>query len=812
MQAPPEDDDTAFQISHYKPDAWLGKHWWDETQNVPIPSAKAKVGALHLVWCEHIKDGVGWLLLAHFGILTFLLKTFPDELYWLAWGVFLLEGLLKLSRGWARDHFFRGVPCAYVVLNRAAAHKFMAFYIRMLVLAATAELGLYVPYIIIAVSKVHQFYHDDAYARRGAFFDPSDPYSRPRTTEMIISSCALICIHWGTSAYNMLAFFMAMGLSSIFPGPELMEPVTASTKPNQNEIDLDRLLCLTWWLHLVRHPYLSASVSSAQPGRCGLQGQWFESVGDLKRILEESITQKSKNLTSAAGLWVSQDMAMRALSSVSKHGTMENCKAILEENGLLLLVLIVEEGNPMYCKGLAASTIGTLANRGCFDGEQLANLADAIPALQRLARSEESELQEMAIGSLLNITLNSSQQDEALNEMLASPEDMNSSHGPPEEKVSSRFFVESLLQTAHKGTTMRCRVLASGLLACLASKKKVRDAILRSPDHDYVILFSTALRSGATLEVKRSAAGLLWELAIWEPKAVGSGPHGDRCIQALVGALREPGEPSVAAAAAGALASLARENDEFKEKIVAVEGCVEALIEQLRGKLMWRLSNHLLEVYGIVYNKVQEQAQAQAARALWTLASGNQKIQDFIARKGAIPEIVKLLTVRNPYVQLQAAAALDALAHKNKSIQDLIGLYYREAFTGLADLLNPTRRDISSDLLEVVLEKAALAVRSLAENHTPNAEKLLGSGATDQLAAILERDKEKKFAHSKVTDVVIEALASTGGASRRTSVSVTSSRNSTSLSFSGTQFTMPGSAPRDYTPLHSVSRDLNIIS
>jgi hypothetical protein len=113
------------------------------------------------------------------------------------------------------------------------------------------------------------------------------------------------------------------------------------------------------------------------------------------------------------------------------------------------------------------------------------------------------------------------------------------------------------------------------------------------------------LRSGATLEVKRSAAGLLWELAVWEPKSLGSGAHGDRCINALVSALREPGEPSVAAAAAGALASLARDNDEYKEKIIAVEGCVEALIEQLRGKPMWRLSNHLLEVYGIIYNKVR---------------------------------------------------------------------------------------------------------------------------------------------------------------------------------------------------------------
>lgn len=601
MQASSQsDDETAFQISHYKPDAWLGKHWWDETQNVPIPSLRAKRGALHLVWVEHVKDGVGWFLLAHFGILTFLLKTFPDELYWLAWCVFLLEALLKISRGWARDHFFRGVPCAYVVLNRGAAHKFMAFYIRMLVLATTAELGLYVPYLIIAVSKVKMFYNDDAYARRGAFFDPADPYSRSRTTEMIISSCALICVHLGTSVYNTFAFLYAMGCDSITPTREVEE----SSKSSKNG-DLDRLLCLTWWLHLVRHPYLSASVSSAQPGRCGLQGQWFESVDDLKKILEESMNQKSKNLTSTAGLWVSQDMAMRALSSVSKHGSLDSCKSILDENGLLLLVLIVEEGNPMYCKGLAASTIGTLANRGCFDGEHLANLADAIPALQRLARSEESELQEMAIGSLLNITLNSNQQDEALDEMLASPEDVNSNSGPPDEKVSSRFFVESLLQTAHKGITMRCRVLASGLLACLASKKKVRDAILRSADHDYVIIFSTALRSGATLEVKRSAAGMLWELAIWEPKAVGSGPHGDRCIQALVGALREPGEPSVAAAAAGALASLARESDEFKEKIVGVEGCVEALIEQLRGKLMWRLSNHLLEVYGIVYNKVR---------------------------------------------------------------------------------------------------------------------------------------------------------------------------------------------------------------
>ncbi|CAM6090422.1 unnamed protein product [Calypogeia fissa] len=745
--------DDGAHTAHFVPDAW--KASWDFTQILPVPSQATKRAAEKLVRSERVQQGVGWLLLAHLTVTLGFMRVMSRNVCWITWAIFMLEVGVKLARRWGLTCCFQDVPCAYVPLHQGAAKQFIDLFGQGLGAITVTEVGLGVAYLYFITYEWIRW--SDS---KPPYDEPNNPYSTKLMLEMITGAGFLLLLCCASNLFVLRRYDIAMKLG---------KSSSKQGKPRSGE--LDRSLCLTWWVHIARHRHLSAAEARSQPGVCGLPGQWYESVVQLKRILEQSTVVGAGNDVKL--VWLSQEMAMRALLSVAIQGHSESCHLMIQDDGFRLLLLVLSEGKPESCRGLAAAAIAELADHECIESQGV-KLAAAVFPLKRLARSHVVELKEMALGALLNLTLNNEQRNQVVAEILSPGDDeyLSSDGGTVLDMVvasdSQNTFVDMLLHCVRRGPTTTCQVLASSLLVRLAPNQRVRDTILR----DYPLgtrhgsnleLFVKILRMGLTDDVQASVAGLLWELAYWDAKAIGDDIQGDSCIQALVSALW--GDTQVAAAAAGALASLAFNSTERKRRIVATEGSLDGLTRLLRDQSGTKMRHSENQD---TLAKVEAQGQAQAARALRILAASNDENQNLIVHAGAIAEVVKLLQKGNSHLHMQAAATLDAISHRNRRIQDFIGTNYPEVFPRLTQLLDPVRYDVLDVLvekhehhhiLEMVLEKVALALRSIAEGHRGNRERFLEAGAKERLQSILIRHRERDTRGNKLCNIVEKALS-----------------------------------------------------
>lgn len=567
-----EATDDGAHTAHFVPDAW--KASWDFTQILPVPSGATKLAAEKLVRAERAQQGIGWLLLLHLTVTLGFMRVMSRNVCWITWAIFMLEVAVKLARRWGLACCFQDVPCAYVPLHQGAAKRFIDLFGQGLGAITATEVGLGVAYIY-AITDEWTRWKDG----KAPYDEANSPYSTKLMLEMVTGAGFLLLLCCGSNLFVLQRYDIAMKLGR-----------SSSQQGKPRSGGLDRSLCLTWWVHIARHRHLSAAEARSQPGVCGLPGQWYESVLQLKKILEQSTVVGAGNDVKL--VWLSQEMAMRALLSVAIQGQSESCHLMLQDDGFRLLLLVLSEGKPESCRGLAAAAIAELSEHECIDSQGV-KLAAAVFPLKRLARSHIVELKEMALGALLNLTLNSEQRSQVVGEILSPGDDEYLSYDGSATVMDmvvasdsqSNTFVDMLLHCVRRGPTTTCQVLAASLLVRLAPNQRVRDTILR----DYPMgtrhgsnleLFVKILRIGLTDDVQAGVAGLLWELAYWDAKAVGDDPQGDSCIQALVAALW--GDTQVAAAAAGALASLAFNSTDRKRRIVSTEGSLDGLTRLLR--------------------------------------------------------------------------------------------------------------------------------------------------------------------------------------------------------------------------------------
>ncbi|KAG6553957.1 hypothetical protein Mapa_004874 [Marchantia paleacea] len=752
------DDERGEDLQqHVRPSGW--KAAWEQAQDALAPSPEIKKAADTLVWCELLQQSMGWLLLTQIGVLLGSFgQVMSQGVCLLSWGIFTLEAILKYGRSWAHSHYFRDVPCAYVALHdhQEAAHNSLAVFGLFVLSATLLEVSLYVPYIY----SVLRFWH----VKKHCYDEHAGcPDGTTRLIEMLIITVIITCVHWVSSLGTVLAFKAAMGMgitalaqnSSNYLSRKLLSGRLRyisrfSTKRDPS----DRLLCLTWWVHMARHRHLSAVVASAQPSDCGLPGHWFESVEQLKSIVDECDNGDHVHLDTSGLLWVSQEMALRALISLAKQRNERTLKKIVSDDGFLLLVRVVREGRTETCRGLAAAAIAVLATQPDVLGEQNVDFTEAVVPLKRLARSTNVEHIEVAYGALLNASLHD-RSNVVISSLLASDE-------------SGSSFMSCLIRHAHISHTTRCQELAVGLLSCLVGSSKGRPA--RTALTSYVdeqggvsgVQLCTALiNHGLTPQIQVGAAGVLAEIAYWKDgQVLGNDLHIESCIQALVEALRR--EYTIAFSSAKALCSLAYNNQAIKVTIVKAGG-ISCLVDLLRDdkasstrnrgsfgrrdsrrKRLQRLPTGIsCEAPGKTEEelarvsitseeaRLEENVRSDAARALRILALNNPEHQKLIVDAGAIPLLINLMTSANPKVHVQAIPALSALSYKSTTNKDLIGeCDGGKFFSGLMEVLKTS--EVHENMAEVILEKVGHATKSLVDGNESNRQNALKQGLKEK--------------------------------------------------------------------------------
>ncbi|KAL3686026.1 hypothetical protein R1sor_004048 [Riccia sorocarpa] len=708
---------------------------------------------------------MGWLLLTQIGILLGSFgQLMSQEICLLSWGIFTLEAILKYGRSWAHNHFFRDVPCAYVPIHQEAAHNSLAFF-GLFVLASTLlELALYVPYVYSCI-KVW-LTHRKCY-RTDELGTPDCTEGTTRLIEMLIASVIIVCFHWISSFLTVCFFKAAMGMG--FTALTQSRQYSLKRKTQFKTLERfrtkrtasDRLLCLTWWVHMARHRHLSAVVARAQPEDCALPGHWFENVNQLKRIFEESDFGDHVHLDPSGPVCVSQEMALRALVSMAKQSNERISTEILTDSGFLLLVRVVGEGKREICRGLAAAAIAVLAKQATVLEQEGVDLSTAVVPLKRLARSSNVEHTEVAYGALLNCSLNKKQSSKVIDKLLSSD---GMAIGEDE---SGNNFVSSILDHAHRSHTTRCQELAVSLLNCLVQEKAGKPVrIAMGADAGRTVsgvqLCTALLKHGLTPQIRANAAGALAELVYWKDgQAAGNGPYTDGCIEAVVRGLEQ--ELTVASASAKALCCLAYNNQENKLKIVNAGGIKlltnilrepRAAAPRGRGSFGRRDANRpkfQRLISGISFEALktidegdgssrasssharadstnlllEEGLRSDAARALRILALNNPPHQQLIVAEGAIPLLIDLLMSRpTPKVLVQAIPALSALSWKNRSNQDLVGEYRNgKFFEGLAYALESAANNV--DMEEVLLDKVSQVTVTLVDGNESNRQNLL---------------------------------------------------------------------------------------
>lgn len=591
-----EEDDSGHLV--FKPDAW--KVAWEAAQDVPAPSCEVKAAAERLVTAEQLQQALGWLILSQIGI---LLGSFGQlmsvAVCLLLFAIFMVEASLKYLRTWVHRRFFMDVPCAFVPIHEERAYDLLEAFGRHLLSAVVLELVLYVPFIYVVVEFSRDYYTNTDHCNA----DPNFACPQPGTNLLVylLVICAFTTVgHSLSILLTVLAFYFAMGRGIVAlirdRGAEIrnlrtkegsslncMSPCNCSGRRCKVRKRLsiprthfDRVLCLTWWVHMARHCHLSAMVASAQPGSCGLSGHWFESVAELRTIVQKClVTGAGDHVLNPNGpLWVSQEMALRALVIVAKQPIW--CKDILQNNGFDLLVQVVREGKGSTSRGLAAAAIAVLATQDTeILRERGVDLSLAVNPLRRLLRYKEHELKEVALGALLNTAL--TDDDKQFKKVL---ERFHSSDGVV--GGSRGTFMATLMDIAQNGPTTSCQALAIGLLARLAIDSQLARMALMGPvssTREGIEALIELLQNGQTIGIKESVAGALSELAFREGRTIGREPFGQSCILALIEQL-ELGEPRVAYASLRALCNLAISCQETKPKIVAAGG-IKCFIELL---------------------------------------------------------------------------------------------------------------------------------------------------------------------------------------------------------------------------------------
>ncbi|CAM6127096.1 unnamed protein product [Calypogeia fissa] len=785
MPIPEEEDESG----HFRPDAW--RVAWEAAQDVPAPSCEVKAAAERLVAAEHLQQALGWLLLTQIGILLGSFgQVMSEGVCLLLFAIFMVEAVLKYLRTWVHTRFFMDVPCAFVPIHQERAYDSLKVFGRYLLSAALLELLLYVPFIYVVVDFSRNYYINSD-CNPG---DPGCPQVGTNLLVFLLFICTFTTIgHWVTSLLTVLAFYFAMGrgIVSLIRNREKEQvnftndggtnpsiPCNCSGKRckvskrrlSMSRTHFDRVLCLTWWVHMARHRHLSAMVASAQPGSCGLPGHWFESVSQLMRIVNKCLFTGAGDhvLNSTGPLWVSQEMALRALVIVAKQPRDDSCKEILQRNGFDLLVQVVREGKGSTSRGLAAAAIAVLATKHKdMLRDRGVDLSLAVTPLRRLLRYKEHELKEVALGALLNTALTDDEEQfrNVLSQFHSSDGVVGGSRGS---------FMETLMDIAQNGPTTTCQELAIGLLARLAADSpQARTALMGPESHDKtkrhrgIEFLIELLQDGQTTEIKASAAGALSELAFKEGRTIGRGPFGESCIKALIEQLR--GDPRIAYASTRALCNLAIKCEENKPRIVSAGG-IECFIRLLSAgkeplpESSSRTQGRRLSPGSNSHVEMQEEVQREAARALWMLAYNNKENQERIAEAKGIPLLAELLTNDRQRVYIQAVAALSSLAWKNRKNQDLIGQEGNTIFRRTGQLLEDMERvrqaaKVPDRMEGKVLEKVALAISSFADENKPNRQNLRDAGALRALQTI-EKDA---FYNDKALKRVRQAIESLTG-------------------------------------------------
>lgn len=677
-------DDSEKPNWFFVPDPWQAAR--EMIQDMFAPSDAIKEAARRSCLAADLHRVTGWLLLTHFGI---LLGSFGPimsrSILWLSWSILILEAFLKLVRSWFQDFCFRDVPCAYVPLHQQYHQLVFGLYSQ--VCANLLVVGLYLPSWVLFIVQWKQGRH--CYAAPASCVDGAS-----RLNELLLVSCGISYLHvmCGSVASLLLA--------------------TSIRRPRRESLEY-----LTWWVHLSRHPHLSAAAASAQPEICGLPGQWFDDVEQLKESLQDSLD--SSHGPTLKGLRI---MATQALLSLCKQGHGDK---VLKGNGFELIKKTIMLGS-IECRGLAAAIIGVLAAQSDVFRNANARVASAVPALKILVRSKEPELEEVALGALVNAILLATQREEVLSALVQEDALML------EEEPAS--FVELLLTQAKAAPTCRCQTLATSLLSQLLRNLSARNVVL-TPEHRVVRLFSLLVQHSQTRELQAAAAGLLWELAYWAPGSLTEPNQARMCVNALVQASTQD-HAELAANAAGALASIAYRSRPRKD-IITAAGAIPVLV-------------NLLQEDAIPKGKVQ------ACRALWILADNYLANQTAIREAGAIPLLAKLVRrERDEDILVQAAWAISRLAVNCRENQEMMGA--GDIIPSLVRLLkeyasrwNDHERGV---MRELVLEKTALALGDIAPS---NQEKIAGEeGAVECLVWLVQRSDVERF---KVKVFVARAL------------------------------------------------------
>ncbi|BBN00347.1 hypothetical protein MPTK1_1g28410 [Marchantia polymorpha subsp. ruderalis] len=393
--------------------------------------------------------------------------------------------------------------------------------------------------------------------------------------DMLIISMVIVCVHWSSSLSTVLAFMAAMRMGISARARDSRSWFRCLSPFLKKREERDQLMCLTWWVHIARHRHPTAVVASAQDSDCGLPGHWFKSKEELFRIVEECDKGDHVHLETSRLLWVSQEMALRALISLAKQEKLGGD----DDKAFALLERVVRDGRTESCRGLAATAIAVLATQP--EVLSLSDLTEAVVPLKRLARSEGVEHVEVALGALLNASL----QDHShkVIDLIVDSNILDSN------EVGSSFM-SCLIRHAHIGKSTLCQELAVRLLSCLVGSRKgkrAREALISyKGEHGGVpdVQLCTALiKHGVSSPIKAGGAAVLAEIAYWEDWEVkGSDPHIEECIQALVKALEVTTAKLIIVSAAKALCSLAYNNQDVQATIVKAEG-IPSLVKLLEA-------------------------------------------------------------------------------------------------------------------------------------------------------------------------------------------------------------------------------------
>ncbi|OAE32898.1 hypothetical protein AXG93_399s1060 [Marchantia polymorpha subsp. ruderalis] len=415
-------------------------------------------------------------------------------------------------------------------------------------------------------------------------------------------------------------------------------------------------------------------------------------------------------------------------------------KELDKDDDFALLVRVVRDGRTESCRGLAATAIAVLATQP--DVLPLNSLIEAVVPLKRLARSEAVEHVEVALGALLNASLNERSHEFVIAPILESNEFGSS-------------FMSCLIRHAHIGHTTRCQELAVGLLSRLVGSRKgkrARTALMSYKGEQGgvrgVQLCTDLIKHGATSPIKAGGAAVLAEIAYWEDWQVkGTDPHIEECIQALVKAL-EAGQ-TIAFSAAKALCSLAYKNQAVKVTIVRAGG-ISNLVDLLKGPLpnfgLQDINGQIpreedsRSIVTSVKPHLEDDVRSDAARALRILALNNPQHQKLIAEAKAIPLLIDLMASKSPKVQVQAMAALSGLSFRSTTIKDMIGEWDDgKFFSRLMDVLKSSEGH--DPMAEAILEKVAHVTHSLIEGNESNRQKAVKQGMREKLQDCIDNKK-----------------------------------------------------------------------